>query len=427
MSQISLKDYNARIDAIDRSAQLSDENIKLRPGAVEKLALGLIAVGLVGLALTVAGAFVYNLKHALAAYEIGVLTVTAASLGGLFWVMIMALTNAGWHVTVRRLFEHLGMMVTVCIGLIAVMLVVELSAGGVLLTWLGIDPATNPILAHKAGYLNAVFLGVRFVVYAGLWIYLATRFWKLSVDQDATGDRTMSNRARRTSAWGLIAFGLSITFFSFDYLMSPDYRMFSTMWGVWFFASTALGGISVVVVILAFLRTKGYLTGVVTNEHTHDLGKLLFGFTAFWAYISFSQYFLIWYSDIPEETVWFLYRTESGFKGVATVLIFGHFIVPFLLLLFRTIKRSAILLGIMAVWTLLMVALDMAWVLLPMVEAGVPAADRAGIGAVWVDIAGFVGVVALWSGLLIRRIAAGPLIPIRDPKLPEALHHRNYV
>ena len=387
----------------------------------------MIALGLVGLILTIVGSFVVGLKNALAAYEVGVFTVTAVSLGGLFWTMIMSLTNAGWHITVRRFFEHLGMMVIVCIGFIAVILVIELANGGVLLTWLGIDPATDPILAHKSAYLNPVFLGVRFIIYAGVWIYLATRFWRLSVDQDTTGDRTMSNRVRRTSAWGMIAFALTTTFFAFDFIMGPDYRMFSTMWGVWYFASTAFGGVAVVIIMVAVLRTKGYLTGVVTKEHNHDLGKLLFGFTIFWAYISFSQYFLIWYADIPEETVWYLYRTQSGYKGVATMLIIGHFFVPFLLLLFRDLKRNTLALAAMALWMLLMLALDMVWVIRPMVGAGVPAADQAGIGTIWLDVAAWIGVVALWGGLLVRRLGSGPLVPTGDPKLGESLHHRNYV
>jgi hypothetical protein len=187
-----------------------------------------------------------------------------------------------------------------------------------------------------------------------------------------------------------------------------------------------------VVIVLGRLKGAGKLEGLVTEEHFHDLGKLMFAFTVFWAYIGFGQYFLIWYSNIPEETRYFLAR-KGGVDGigewapVATFLVIGHFVVPFFILLWHAVRRSATALTVMGVLAIFMQVVDIFWIVRPMVYAGAEFTDKVHADRLWIDAAGIIGVLALYGAFLVRRVASGPLVPLKDPRMPEALHHRNYV
>jgi hypothetical protein len=174
-------------------------------------------------------------------------------------------------------------------------------------------------------------------------------------------------------------------------------------------------------------RRAGKLNGLVTDEHFHDLAKLMFAFTVFWAYIAFSQYFLIWYANIPEETAFMLARKSGGWEHYSTFLVFGHFLLPFFILLWRFVRRSMMLLAAIGVWMMFMHVIDIAWIVRPFVYGPAEFADKINFGRIWIDIAGVVGVLGIFFGLVIRNVFSGPLVAINDPRLPEALHHRNYV
>ncbi|MCA9288344.1 MAG: hypothetical protein KDA05_07160, partial [Phycisphaerales bacterium] len=292
MSTITTQEYQARMDGVARHPALAHDNVNLREGAGVGASTALLAVGAGGVLLTLVGAAVHGPKHAMAAYMVGVYTVLAICLGGLFWTMVFQLVNAGWTATVRRQLENLMSLIPLALVLMLPIFILEVVGGGVMFTWLDPSNATDPLLAHKAGWLNPMFFGLRFIVYAALWGVLAMGLWRASTEQDRTGDRWLTSKARKMSGWGLPLFALSIAFVAFDWIMSVDYRFFSTMWGVYYFASVAQASLCVVVIVLAVLRVTGRLTGAVTMEHFHDLGKLIFGFTVFWAYITFSQYFL---------------------------------------------------------------------------------------------------------------------------------------
>jgi hypothetical protein len=420
--------WERRLARIAHDPRMVESNIQAQ-GAVGKLGIPLLFLGLAGLLLTVIGGFSVNLRHALAAYEVGVFTALAMSLGCLFFLLVFHSLNAGWVITCRRVFEHGAALLPWCwVGLLPVV-AIELLNGGVLLQWVG-GTHGDYLLEKKAAYLNWPFFLVRLVIYGAVWSYLGTRFIALSRRQDETGDRSLGRKARFTSGWGILLFALTTAFAAFDFLMSLDYRFFSTMWGVYYFASCALSGVSVAVLVLAILRMRGKLEGLVTEEHFHDLGKLIFAFTVFWAYISFSQYFLIWYSNIPEETAWFVYRKGHGWGWLFATLCFGHFIVPFLIVGWRRVKRSPRILGVMAVFMLLMTVADMVWIIRPMVY--VPAVMVAGeqdpgLAGSWLDAAGVIGVLGVWGWLMARRVESAPLLPLKDPMLHESLGHKNYV
>jgi hypothetical protein len=391
-------------------------------------------LGLLGLAFL--GATLYagmtatdakGVKHALFSYHTGVMAIVTFSLGGLALTMIWRAFKAGWSVTLRRQAENMAILIP--IGLL-LLLPYLLFPGKV---WKWMDPAYpgGYLLEAKRWWLSGPFLGVRVVVYGAIWSFFAFKMYGLSRGQDATGDKTLTNRAQWWSMPGLLTFALSMALFSFDLIMALDYHWFSTMFGVYFFAGSVQAGTALVILITAVLRMSGRLKGLVTSEHYHDLGKMLLAFTVFWAYIAFSQYFLIWYASIPEETAWFMVRTHNGWQNFFYVMIFGHFILPFLLLLWRGSKRAMPIIALLAAWQLAMHLVDLFWQIRPIAfmtyteNASPLAAGKVGLG--WVDITGVLGPICIWVAALIFVIRRSPLVPTKDPRMVEALNHKNYV
>ncbi|MEN0019859.1 MAG: hypothetical protein AAF747_03135, partial [Planctomycetota bacterium] len=362
-------DYERQLDRIARDPRMAPDNIQLAPTTglwLRKLLLGL---GVAGLSLTIIGAFVLGERgptHALASYHAAVMATMAMCVGALFVVMILNMLSAGWTAGIRRQFENVMSLIWLPMIGVAITLMLDTVMGGRLFDWM----ASDTYLAElKYPFLNVPFFWFRVVIYAAILLYLAKRFHDLSHEQDRTGNRWLTNKARKTAAWGLPVGALTIAFAGFDWLMSVDYHFFSTMWGVYFFAGAVGSAIGLVTLILAIVRGMGRLTGVVTAEHDEDMGKLLFSFTVFWAYIAFSQYFLIWYSNIPEETAFMNLRKSWGWEWTFYLLVYGHFVVPFLFLLLRPVKRSVPLMALGAAFLLVMHVFDMIWIIRPEVYA----------------------------------------------------------
>lgn len=397
-------------------------NVTMPDGWGKGLGGVLLLVGAACLAGTAAYPFLdssdYAAKHALAAYLVGFTVALGLILGTLGIVMMWHLVKAGWSVTLRRQAENVASMVPLAIVLVAPIV----AFAPKLYKWMNPELVkTDEVLAHKVGYLNPTFFYVRLAVYFVLWAVLSARLVGLSRRQDETGDKWLSNKMSFTSAWGILLFALSVAFAGFDLLMSLDFHWFSTMWGVYFFAGNMISSLAIIVLCMSICRSAGRLRGVVTEDHYHDMGKLMLGFTVFWAYIGFSQYFLIWYANIPEETAWFLVRYGDGWKTLGIVMMFGHFVGPFLILLFRKVKRTPALLSLVASWIILMHCVDIFWVIRPMADPAFA------MKLSWVDLTGLIGPVAVLMGLVVLKMGRGNLIPVNDPRLPEALRHRNYV
>lgn len=442
---ISEEAYAHQLEKLAADKRLRADNIELPQGATDGLARVALFIGGAGLILTLIGALAVGSKHALASYHAATMALLAPCLGAMMIVMIFHMLNTHWSVTLRRQFEHLMSMAPWVMLLLIPTALVELVSGGTLFAWIGSDDYFAQI---KAPFLNEPFWILRTFIYWGIIFYLSRTLSSASFEQDRTGDRWLTAKMRRTSAWGLPVGALTIAFLSFDWLMSIDHHFFSTMWGVYYFAGAAFSAIAIVAIISVGLRGAGRLTGLVTNEHDHDLGKLAFSFTVFWAYIAYSQYFLIWYSNIPEETAFMNIRKSGGWHFAFYVLVFGHFILPFLLLLPRTIKRAAPVFGLACVGLLLIHIFDLIWIVRPEVYAHdawkaalAPGLDpeqsrqafdtamQAGPGVFgwWVDIAAVVGVLGIFASMLLRRIGERSLIPLRDPRLGLAMKHKNYV
>jgi hypothetical protein len=409
------------------------ENITLANGAGKAAANLLLVVGLVGIGLAFAAPSVatgVGLKHSLASVHIGAMTALAASLGGIFFVMVFSLISCGWSGLVRRQFENLAAIIWVPIVLVGVVLAIEFIQHGVLFKWIGMHPGDDPVLDKKAAYLNTGFFLVRAGVYAVVWIGLAMMVNSASRKIDETGDKVHAAKLRKASTVGMILFALTTSFAAFDWLKSMDYAFFSTMWGVYYFSGAAFTAVTGVYMILAYLRGRGKLEGLVTEEHFHDLGKLMFAFTCFWAYIAFFQYFLIWYANIPEETAWYIARKDpaTGWDKVFYLLCFGHFIVPFIVLIQRPVKRNPGLVLGFGVWLIAMQALDIFWIVRPMVYAGQAANEVPGFATTWwIDSCGILGVLAIYGSFLVRKIASRSLVALDDPRMSESLRHKNYV
>ncbi len=407
--------------------KLRKENITLagsNPSVIYLIA------GLVLLVVAIGASFSQKLAvaHALSSIHIGVMTCLAISLGALFFVQINLLVNAGWYATIRRQMENIASLAPI-FGLLAILtpLLDFTVFHGQLFTWMNPEFAHDAILAKKIAFFSPAFFFGRGFFYIAVWTILTRTYLKNSLEEDRTGDRMLCARSRRLATVGLILTALTTAFCAFDWLMSFDFRFFSTMWGVYYFAGAAYSGIAMFILICVALRRRGLLNGLVTEEHFHDLGKFLFAFTIFWAYISFSQYFLIWYSNIPEETAWYVYRKHEGWQYLFFTLCFGHFLVPFLILLFRDVKRNFHALTLMAVWAIFMEVLDMTFIVKPMIfiresEAGIAHSSTALITA-----AASLGMLALFMGLLWRKIGQSPLVAVNDPHMAESLGHKNYV
>jgi hypothetical protein len=284
--------------------------------------------------------------------------------------------------------------------------------------------AADPILAHamhaKGSYLNTGFFAVRVFIYFAVWIGLSRWFWKTSVRQDESGDPQLTDKMRVASAPAMIAFAFSLAFAAFDFIMSLEPAWFSTIFGVYYFAGCAMSIMALVSLTGLYLRRNGRLGKTITTEHYHDLGKLMFAFVFFWAYIAFSQFMLIWYANIPEEQVFFEHRWLTDWRAVSLFLLVGHFLIPFPILMSRWTKRIFPLLAFFATWLLVMQAVDLYWLIMPNFN---PSSHHIAFGPT--DVLCVVGMVGLFVAATARTLKKASLVPVKDPRLGDSLAFEN--
>ncbi len=338
------------------------------------------------------------------------------SLGALFLVALLHVTRAGWGVAIRRLAELMGANFAV----LAALFVPVLIGIDTLYEWA--DPLAvqnDPLLEHKAPYLNVPFFVLRTLAYLGAWWFVGRYLLGRSAEQDSSGDPALTLRLERASAPALLVLAITVTFAAFDWIMALEARWYSTIFGVYYFSGAMVGVLAVLPLAALGLQAAGRLRGVITAEHYHDLGKLLFGFVVFWGYIAFSQYLLIWYGNIPEETQWYRHRLSGGWENLALVLLVGHLILPFFGLLSRAAKRRTKVLAFWSAWLLAMHWLDLYWLIMP------AAKDTVSFSGVMVDLLLAVGMGAWYLAGAARLAAPRYLVPRRDPRLVESLVFEN--
>jgi hypothetical protein len=371
-------------------------------------------VGVVG-SLVLASAMDGGMEYLLETYLVSYALLLGISLGGLFFVMLQHVTRAGWSVVVRRIAETVACNV----GPMALLAVPIVWGMHHLYHWSHADVvAHDPLLAAKSGFLNPPFFIVRLVLYFAVWMALAAFFRYTSVAQDATGDPRLTRRMEKAAAPGIVLFALTLNFAAFDLLMSLDPHWYSTIYGVYYFAACVVSFLAMMPMVMLVLQRKGLLPTAVTVEHYHDLGKLLFAFVVFWAYIAFSQFMLIWYGNIPEETQWYLKRQTGDWAWVSLALLFGHFVIPFLVLIARFVKRRPVLLAATGAYLIVMCWLDMYWLVIPEFSPGV-----ARFGPL--DVLVFLGLVGVYSLVLYLNLRRASLLPEKDPRLAESLAFEN--
>lgn len=373
-------------------------------------------VAVVGLAMAGAGASsnIQRFAHAyLTAFSWGV----TIAIGCLFFVLIQHITNAGWSVVVRRIPEH-GMSTLPVFGLLFIpVIALKDHLYG---SWMDHARAEADHIIHaKTAYLNFTFWLVRAIACFAIWSLLAFRLGGLSLQQDKSKEPELTNKMVATSAPGIFLFALTTTVAGIDWVMSLQPTWYSTMFGVYIFSGAVVSMFALLMLLFSRANGAGLLKGSVTEEHFHDLGKLLFAFIFFWGYIAFSQYMLCWYANIPEETEFFLHRGQHGWETLSWILVFGHFAVPFLLLLSRHPKRRwPFLREIVSAWILLVHFFDLYWLVMPNIDQHFHFDPLQDIGSL-LFIAG------VFFAVLFRRISSNPLVPAGDPRLHRSLRFEN--
>jgi hypothetical protein len=391
-------------------------------------------------------------------YLFGFFVALSLPLGAMFWVLVLYVSKASWGITVRRVTELFFRPMWV-FSILVIPLILQINS---LFPWAGApsraetseeqaaplveargvaekepaalrdlpvanakrsaaaaEAAEAQIVNHKRPWLNRTFFLIRLFVYLIVWSFIAQRYFWYSTEQDTTRDRSLTAAAQNLAPAGLIVFGLTLTFFSFDWLLSLDATWYSTIFGVQVFAQCALVQMAALVVATLMLRKGGLLGQAVTVEHYHDMGKLLFGFIAFWSYITFAQFFLTWYSNIPDEVTWFHKRWDGNggtWQWVSLLLVVMHFFVPFWFLMSRNIKRRLSLLAAGATCMLVMHVVEVYWIIMPNIGPLQPSL---------LDLGCLLGVLGIYLAAVLYGIEEHPLIPVGDPRLVRALEFEN--
>ena len=407
-------------------AKSPDAPVFQLPSSLSALMLPLCVGGLVLLIAGVAlGNFAVDMQFTLSSYLTAFVFCFSIALGSLFFVMIQHLCRAGWSVVVRRVAE-LWMVMMVPLSILFLPILVTLFTDeGALYAWDNPDYANEhgysvEAWLQKTRYLDASWFTLRAVVYLGIWSALAIYYFRTSRRQDETGEVKLTEKMQAWSGPGIILASIFTTFAAFDWIMSLAPTWFSTMFGVYLFTGGMLAAHCAIAVGTYLLQRCGAMRDEVTAEHYHDLGKLIFGFIVFWAYIGFSQYMLIWYGNIPEETHWFYTRELGPWEAISLSLVFLHWLLPFFATMSLHVRRRA---GWVAAWSVYILAvhyIDVYWMIMP--EAGVGLGGGTGVLASLLCV---LGMLALMLGLMLRVAAQGRVVPVRDPRLGESLAFEN--
>jgi hypothetical protein len=383
--------------------------------ALARLQQRALIVGVLGLAAGAVGA-VLNPDQFFRSWLIGFLFCLGLSMGSLGLLMMQHMSGGQWGLVGRRVFEAASRNLPY-VALLFVPILVGLPR---LYEWARPEAVrADHILQMKALYLNVPFFIARAVFYFVIWIgcsWLLNK-WSAAQDRGELGVRPEdTGRFRVVSAPGLILYVVTMTFAATDWIMSLDAHWFSTIFGFILVAGQGLAGFALVIVVLSMLTTTEPVATYLNKRHFLDLGKLLLAFVMLWAYFSFSQFLIIWAGNLPEEIPFFVARLRGGWQYVSTLLLLGHFALPFVLLLSRDLKRRPRLLAQVAIIVLIMRYVDVLWLVEPMF-------GHDGFPVHWMDLALPGGLMGIWFYLFVRNLRSRPLLPLNDPFFKEAFAH----
>jgi len=380
-----------------------------------RLQRGAFIVAAVGFAVLVVAALTsaQNTDQFYRSYLMAFLYWLGPALGSLAIVMLHNLTGGAWGFAIRRQLE--AAMRTVPL---MALLFLPILVGGIhsLYEWSHPDVvAADPILQHKAAYLSRGFFTVRAIFYFAVWGFLAFAIIRLSARWDRTLDTLALRRLKVVSGLGLVAYFLSMTFASFDWGMSISPHWYSTIYGLIFVVGQGLTTLCLATLVASRIARHEPFSRWLSTSHFHDLGNLMMAFVMLWAYTSFSQFLIIWEGNLPEETTWYLHRTEMGWQAIAIFLVLFHFAIPFVILLNRRTKRNMHVLAKVAIALLVVRYVEIFWLIAPAFPHGSKAAGEFTVH--WMDVVAPIAVGALWIGSFVRNMRGRPLVSLQDAKL----------
>ncbi len=371
------------------------------------------AIGL-GLAVSVAGA-VINRQQFGYSWLLALMFYLSLAFGAWFLVMMHHLFDAGWSVPIRRACEHLACLASpalaVCFLPIAVL-------APRLYPWLtsARQAAPDHALEAKLPLLTPALFAASAVLCFAVWYLVPARLRAWSVRQDETGAAVCTRAMRRWSAAGIFLFAVTLTLGSILWVKTLEYHWYSTMYGVYYFAGSVWVGLATVYVITRALERAGLLRGLLRERQYYFLGSLLLAFTVFYAYIHFSQYFVIWNGNVPEEVFYYTLRERGSWYAIGLVLIFGHFFLPFVALLRIDVKHHYAFMVFVGGWAWLMHYLDLSFNIMP-----TPHPEGFPFAWVWLDLGCFAFIGGVLVRVFLRHLRAHAPYPTKDPRLAEAL------
>ena len=380
---------------------------------LNRLQQGAFIVGVIALAFCAAGAYL-SPKQFFQSYLFGYLFWLGIALGSLAIVALHHLVGGGWGFSIQRLLES-G---TRTLPLMALLLVPFFFGMKELYVWANSEAvAGDELLQHKELYLNSSFFWIRTAGYFFMWAILIFFLNRWSHEQDRTAEPSLTRRLQNLSGPALVIYVLTVTFASIDWVMSLDPHWFSTIFGIMFVVGQGLATLAFAVVVVGMLAPHKPLSEIVTSKQFHDLGNLLLAFVMFWAYISFSQFLIMWSGNLPEEIPWYVHRLHGGWQWIAMAILIFQFALPFVLLLSRQIKKRAEFLTKVALAIVFMRFVDLFWIVAPNFHPH-------GIFIHWMDVLAPIGIGGIWIAVFIWQLKGRPLLPLHDPRLQEAFHHK---
>jgi hypothetical protein len=343
--------------------------------------------------------------RAYAAFLVGYVYFLFLSVAGIFFTALHYMVGATWSVVVRRVAEAFTAWMPAALLLFLLLLL------GVPKLYVWSNP---PVAGHevehvtKGGWLSVPFFSFRNALILVVWTFFGWLFVRNSTRQDATRDPALTRASLRLAPAFIVIFALSISMVGFDLLMSLEPLWYSTIFGVYCFAGAWQSFLAALAIVVVLLRRQGALNGIVSRFHYHDLGKYIFAFSVFWMYIAFSQFMLIWYANLPEETEWFIPRTYTGWGGVGILLMVLKFGIPFFALMPQKVKESET--GLMTVASFVLIGqwVDLFWIILPAFSP-----ERVVFG--WTEIGVSLGFLGLFGWIVLGFLSRHPVAPAGDP------------
>jgi hypothetical protein len=371
--------------------------------------LGVLAIA--GIVLSVIGG-IFDTKQFAFSWFFAFYYFFTIAIGAFYWVTLHYACDSEWSVITRRVWENILALLPLLFAIfLPILIFPELRQS--LWEWMQPVHAHDPELAKRAGYLNPTFFYIRVLVYFGYFILMGRWYWRQSVLQDADGDPRRTRRMHDQSYFALVMFGVLETFLGFDWYMGLDWRWYSSLFGAYNFGICAQASMAAGIVLVALLRSGGHLK-MLNHEHFYLMGKLLFAFTIVWAYFAFGQFLLIWYANIPEETIFYNDHNRGHWVYVTYLIIVGKFIMPTIYLLAQDVKKSLRALTRVAVWLLFMHGVELYWFIMPYAH------EDSILPSFW-DFVAWITVASILGYAYLRYAASASLVPTRDPRIVECL------